>query len=301
MLSRRGGLFLAGLATFLYAATLWAVRTGVVPAQGLADVPCLPTKVLLFSVFVTARGLRHAWPSSDPTSRRACATPGRSSQEAADEVADLRETERGHRQQHPERPPHHGLGRAHPPRQPLRGVDPRPRHVFRPRPERARRLPLVPPRAVRGQGAGRAARRWPGWSWATTSPAAQRLDLGVSVTPLATSGRGQTGLPLRLPGPHRHQAPGGGGAHQGEAGGGGGDGGPARPRDPQPPGLHQRVGPGAAWADPTSPPRKERLLAIITRESKRLSDTLNRFLFQARPARPAPGSGGHRAPRRARR
>src|SRR5260221_5785510 len=29
---------------------------------------------------------------------------------------------------------------------------------------------------------------------------------------------------------------------------------------------------------------KSRLLAIITRESKRLSDTLNQFLYQARPS-----------------
>src|SRR5262249_58692954 len=54
MLSRRGGLALAGLATLLYAGTLWAVRTGLVPVQGLADVPWLPTRVIGFSVFVTA-------------------------------------------------------------------------------------------------------------------------------------------------------------------------------------------------------------------------------------------------------
>src|SRR5262245_18792329 len=54
MLSRRGGLALAGVATCLYAGTLWAVRIGFVPAQGLSDVPWLPTKILLFSVFVTA-------------------------------------------------------------------------------------------------------------------------------------------------------------------------------------------------------------------------------------------------------
>ena len=39
----------------------------------------------------------------------------------------------------------------------------------------------------------------------------------------------------------------------------------------------------------TSRPEQERLLAIIIRESKRLSDTLNQFLFQARPPRRARG------------
>ena len=60
---------------------------------------------------------------------------------------------------------------------------------------------------------------------------------------LARDGRRR--LPAGLPGPDRHQAAGARGAHQGEAGRGGGDGGPARPRDPQPAGLHQRLGPGA--------------------------------------------------------
>src|SRR5262245_38249636 len=53
LLHRRGGIVLAGVATLLYAATLWAVRAGFVPAQGLADVPYLPAKVVLYSIFVT--------------------------------------------------------------------------------------------------------------------------------------------------------------------------------------------------------------------------------------------------------
>jgi two-component system sensor histidine kinase PilS (NtrC family) len=36
--------------------------------------------------------------------------------------------------------------------------------------------------------------------------------------------------------------------------------------------------------EPNMSPEQEHLLSIITRESKRLSDTLNQFLFQARPA-----------------
>ena len=39
---------------------------------------------------------------------------------------------------------------------------------------------------------------------------------------------------------------------------------------------------------------QEQLLAIITASRKRLSDTLNQFLFQARPAAAARGPGGPR-------
>jgi two-component system sensor histidine kinase PilS (NtrC family) len=90
ILGRRGSVVLAGIATLLYAATLWAVRADLVPAQGLADVPHLPARVVLYSIFVTgvgcltvaligsylSEGLRHA---------------GVRLQEAAGEVADLRE------------------------------------------------------------------------------------------------------------------------------------------------------------------------------------------------------------------
>ena len=39
-------------------------------------------------------------------------------------------------------------------------------------------------------------------------------------------------------------------------------------------------------AEPNISAEQSRLLAIITRESKRLSDTLNHFLYQARPSAP---------------
>ena len=90
LLQRRGSLLLAGVATLLYAGTLWAVRVRIVPAQGLADVPSLPAKAILFSIFVTgvacvtvaligaylSESLRHA---------------GERLEEAAEQVADLRE------------------------------------------------------------------------------------------------------------------------------------------------------------------------------------------------------------------
>ena len=90
IIGRRGSVVLAGVATLLYAGTLWAVRADLVPAQGLADVPHLPARVVLYSIFVTgvgcltvaligsylSEGLRHA---------------GQKLEEAAGEVADLRE------------------------------------------------------------------------------------------------------------------------------------------------------------------------------------------------------------------
>jgi len=53
LLFRRSGLLLAGLAGLLYAALLGAVRSGLIPVAGLADVPAMPLKQLLYSVFVT--------------------------------------------------------------------------------------------------------------------------------------------------------------------------------------------------------------------------------------------------------
>jgi len=53
VLLARGGGGLAALATLFYAGILWAVRSGWVSPQGLADVPFLETKAVLYSVFVT--------------------------------------------------------------------------------------------------------------------------------------------------------------------------------------------------------------------------------------------------------
>src|SRR5262245_27015235 len=90
LLFRRGGLILSATATLLYAALLLIVRMGMLPPQGLSDIPFLAPKALVYSVFVTgvacatvaltgsylAESLRHA---------------GRSVEEAAEQVADLPE------------------------------------------------------------------------------------------------------------------------------------------------------------------------------------------------------------------
>src|SRR6266568_8672269 len=87
LLRRRDSLVLAGVATLLYAGTLWAVQAR---AQGLADVPFLPAQAILYSIFVTgvacatvamiggflSEGLRHV---------------GERLEEAVEQVADLRE------------------------------------------------------------------------------------------------------------------------------------------------------------------------------------------------------------------
>ena len=53
LLYRRAGMVFAGLATLFYAGVIWAVREGWVPAQGLSDVPYLSSKALVYSIFVT--------------------------------------------------------------------------------------------------------------------------------------------------------------------------------------------------------------------------------------------------------
>jgi len=90
LVPRRAAVAVAGLATALYGAVLLAAREGLVPSQGLADVLALPPRFLVYSIFVLgvacatvallgsylAESLQHA---------------GRRLQEAAVEVADLRE------------------------------------------------------------------------------------------------------------------------------------------------------------------------------------------------------------------
>src|SRR5262245_36646577 len=53
LLYRRQGLVFAGLATVFYGAVVFAVRAGLVPPQGLYDVPFVPAKHLIYSIFVT--------------------------------------------------------------------------------------------------------------------------------------------------------------------------------------------------------------------------------------------------------
>jgi two-component system sensor histidine kinase PilS (NtrC family) len=54
LLSKRSGsLALAGLATVFYAGLLWSVRAGRLSPQALSDIPDLPLRSVLYSIFVT--------------------------------------------------------------------------------------------------------------------------------------------------------------------------------------------------------------------------------------------------------
>ena len=109
------------------------------------------------------------------------------------------------------------------------------------------------------------------------------------MTPLATQEPVRRGWLLVFQDLDGDPPPRGRGAHQGEAGGGGGDG-RALAHEIRNPLGSIRGSAQVLTAEPALGEEQGRLLNIISRESKRLSDTLNRFLYQAR----APGS-----PRRA--
>ena len=90
LLFRRRGLVLAGLATVFYGMLLWAVRAGLVPPQGLSDVPFLPAKHLIYSIFVT--GVACATVATiGAYLADSLRSAGARLEEAAVEVADLRE------------------------------------------------------------------------------------------------------------------------------------------------------------------------------------------------------------------
>jgi two-component system sensor histidine kinase PilS (NtrC family) len=284
LLPRRGALALAGVATVIYGELLVAVREGVVASPGLADVRGLAPRVLVYSVFVLgvacatvavlgsylAEGLQHA---------------GARLREAAVEVADLRELNQvivssiqsG-----------------------LLTTDPEGRTLYVNR--FGESILGRPPSELRGStlgdllgspflGAGElqaraASRALARLEIAYRRPDGRTLDLGVSVAPLATqeaSRRGylvvfqdltdirrledevRTKEKLAAVGEMAAQL-----AHE----------------------IRNPLGSirGSAqvlMGEPELGEEQGRLLAIIFRESKRLSDTLNRFLYQARsPARP---------------
>jgi two-component system sensor histidine kinase PilS (NtrC family) len=281
LLHRRGSLLLAGVATLLYAGTLWGVRAGIVPPQGLQDVPTLPAKALLFSIFVTgvacatvaligaylSESLRHA---------------GERLEEAAEEVADLRELNEvivnsiqsgllttdaaGHVLYV------NAFGEAilAQPGGTVRGRNIR--EVFG--------SSFLEPMAMKARVGHRSLARL---ELEYARPGGTTVDLGITVTPLATGGRPTIGYllvfqdlteikrleeevrtneKLAAVGEMAAQL-----AHE--------------IRNPlgSISGSAQVLMGGANVSE-----EHEHLLRIITRESKRLSDTLNRFLFQTKPS-----------------
>jgi two-component system sensor histidine kinase PilS (NtrC family) len=280
MLFRGRGLILAAAATTLYAAMVWGVRTGRLPRPLLSDIPDLPVRHLYYSVFVTGV---------------ACATVsligsylaenlrsvGQRLEEAAEQVADLRvlnlvvvnsihsgllTADLGGRILHVNEFGQSILGRSD---GEVRG---RPvREVFE--------TVLLEPSSLRARAAHRGLARL---DLPYPHPDGTVRDLGISVTPLATAEPVRRGYLLifqdltdikRLEREGRLReklaAVGEMAAHHAH-----------EIRNP----LGSISGSAQVlMAEANMSAEQERLLAIITRESKRLSDTLNQFLYQARP------------------
>jgi two-component system sensor histidine kinase PilS (NtrC family) len=286
LLYRGKGLLLAGLATVFYAAILWAVRAGMLPPQGLPDVPFLPAKHLVYSIFVTGVACATVAMIGGYLSE-SLMTVGQRLEEAAEEVADLRELNTVIVDSI-----HSGLLTA----------------------DGAGQLLYV--NAIGAEILGRKPAEMRGVSireifssWLLDAPALEarashpelerleliyerpdqsRAELGVSVSPLATKEPRKRGYLLvfqdltevkRLEEEVRVKeklaAVGEMAAHLAH-----------EIRNP----LGSISGSAQVLlAEPNISPDQERLLAIITRESKRLSEALNQFLFQARPSPSPPG------------
>ncbi len=284
LVPRRGALLLAGVATALYGGLLAAVRKGLLPPQGLAGLHDLPLLTLLYAVFVLGV---------------ACATvallgsylaeslqrAGAQLREATLEVADLRglnqvivdsiqsglmTTDADGRILYVNRFGQTILGR---PPEALRGSQV----------GQVLGSPLLRPAELQTRAASRALARL---DISYRQPSGRALEIGVSVTPLATQEplrRGclvvfqdlteirrleeevRTKERLAAVGEMAAQL-----AHE--------------IRNP----LGSIRGSAQVLSgEPALGEEQGRLLAIISRESKRLSDTLNRFLYQARsPVRP---------------
>ena len=90
LLGRRTGLTLAGLAALMHGGMLLAVRNGLVAPLGLAEVLELPARQLIYSIFVTAVACAGVATIGGYTAE-ALRTAGRQLADAAGQMADLRE------------------------------------------------------------------------------------------------------------------------------------------------------------------------------------------------------------------
>jgi len=281
LLYRRKSLLLAGVATLFYAAMLWAVRDGWIPSQGLSDVPVMPVKHVLYSIFVT--GVACATVSLIGSYlAESLENVGQKLEEAAEQVADLRELH-----QVVVRSIHSGLmttdlgGRLLYVNAFGEGILGRKLAEIRGR--RLRELfgsVLFEPAALNARAAHQGLERL---EFAYTGPTGDAVDLGVSVSSLATADPRNAGYLLvfqnltdikRLEREVRTKeqlaAVGEMAAHLAH-----------EIRNP----LGSISGSAQVlMAESDVSSEQGRLLAIITRESRRLSDTLNQFLYQARPS-----------------
>jgi two-component system, NtrC family, sensor histidine kinase PilS len=285
LLYRGKGLLLAGLATLFYAGVLVAVRSGAIPPQGLADVPFMLEKHLLYSVFVTGVSCATVALIGSYLSESLRAA-GEQLEEAAGQVADLQELNKVIVDSI-----HSGLITADSGGHILyvnnfgesilgvRTADIKGRPL--------RELlgsPLLEPLALQARASYEGLARF---EVVYRRPDGTALDLGVSVSPLATAQpegghllvfqnlteikrlERQVRIKEKLAavGEMAAQL-----AHE--------------IRNP----LGSISGSAQVlMGEANMSEEQERLLAIITRESKRLSETLNHFLYQARPSLPPSG------------
>jgi len=285
LLYRGKGLLLAGLATLFYGGLLVAVRSGAIPPQGLADVPFMLEKHLLYSVFVTGVSCATVALIGSYLSESLRAASVRL-EEAAEQMADLQELNKVIVDSI-----HSGLITADSGGHILyvnnfgesilgvRTADIKGRPL--------RELlgsPLLEPLALQARASYEGLARF---EVAYRRPDGTALDLGVSVSPLATAQPGGGYLlvfqnlteikrlerqvrmkeKLAAVGEMAAQL-----AHE--------------IRNP----LGSISGSAQVlMGDANFSEEQEQLLAIITRESKRLSETLNHFLYQARPSLPPSG------------
>ena len=284
LLYRRSGVLLAGVAARMHAALLGAVRLEVIPTAGMVDVPLMTAKQLVYSGFVTLVACVTVALVGSYLSESLRAV-GAQLEEATEEAADLRElnqvivnslqsglvtTDDEGRILYLNAVGEAIIGRA---LSELRGHSVR--EVFG--------SWLLDGRGLQARAGARALARL---ELVYQRPDGAVLDLGISVSPLATSDPAagacllsfqdltevkrlereiQTKEKLAAVGEMAAQL-----AHE--------------IRNP----LGSISGSAQVlMGEPNMSADQERLLRIITKESRRLSDTLNQFLFQARPSLPS--------------
>jgi len=281
LVSRRGALAVAGLATLLYGGLLLAVRGNFLAPRGLEDVLSLPPRALVYAAFVL--GVACATVALLGTYlAESLKSAGRQLRAAAVEVADLRElnqvivnsiqsglmtTDGDGRVLYVNQFAASILGR-----QPagLRGSA-----VLE-----VLRSPLLGSAELGVRAASRALARL---ELSYRHPDGRQLELGVSVTPLATGEGGRGGYLIvfqDLTDIRRLEQE----VHTKEKLAAVGEMAAQLAHEIRNPLGSIRGSAQVLMAEPGLGDEQGRLLEIISRESKRLSDTLNRFLYQVRPS-----------------